>query len=85
MLRTKTSVSDNLISDALTSLVHVMQTVPRIRSNRNRAVFQLSFVPEFYDFVAHRKAARNVFQYLLQSDVLDLSRRFSENTLVFAD
>jgi len=45
----------------------------------------LSFVPEFYDFVARRKAAKNVFQYHLQSDVLDLSRRFSENTLTFAE
>jgi hypothetical protein len=48
-------------------------------------VFQLSFVPEFYDFVAHRNAAKIVFQYLLQSDVLNLSRRFGENTLAFAE
>jgi hypothetical protein len=67
----------------LISVDHAMQTVPRIQPNRNRAVFQLSFVPEFYDFVVHRKAAKNAFQYVLQSDVLDLSMRLGENTLPF--
>jgi hypothetical protein len=41
----------------------VQQTVPRIRPNRNRVVFQLLFAPEFYDFFAGRNAAKNIFKY----------------------
>jgi hypothetical protein len=37
------------------------QTVPRISANRNRAVFQLSFVPEFSDFLLSGWTAKNIF------------------------
>jgi hypothetical protein len=70
------------------SLDHTMQTVTRIRPNRNRSLFQLSLVPECSDFFASQRWQGMSFKVSLPifpSDVLDLSVRFGENGLLPKD
>jgi hypothetical protein len=52
---------------------HCAKTVPQIRPNRNRAVFQLLFVSEFFGFFAGRTAAKNIFQHLVAAFPIEYS------------
>jgi hypothetical protein len=51
------------------------QTVPRISANRNRAVFQLSFVPEFSGFFASARRQGISFDAV----ALELGASIAEN------